>query len=545
MSSSDQALRNRAALGRPRRRVPGASRASSSGDRAALGRCGSFPSRSSASSATSPGKDVLELGCGAAQWSILLARAAARASSGSTTLRGSSSTPAGVDGRGGCRLPARPRGPRRRCRCRTRSFDIVFCRPRRAHRGPTRTRRSRRRRACCGPAGCSRSTHSTPFAGICWDEEADAIDDAARRAYFGMHRFDGQDDGRSRSTCRTASGSACSASNGFARRSADRAPAARGGSDDLPGPRTREWARQWPMEEIWGCAKRADRARNVATGRRGRETDYTDARAEQAWATGRDRLGDLGVPESEVHALPDVVREGRGRARLRDGLRSAPGSQRRGARRVVGVDLTPEQLETARRMQAKHGLEFPLVQASARGRAAAGRVVRPRGVRVRRVDLVRPVPVDPRGGAAAPPGRRARVPAQLRRSSSSARRTTASAGRSDCSGPSSACTGSSGRRTWTRASSTTSRTATGSALLRENGFEIVDLIEIQAPRRSGDARALRLRLCRVGEEVAVGGDLAGPEAGMSIPPYSAQIRHVSVTHSSHPRDYAHLGGRAR
>jgi SAM-dependent methyltransferase len=31
----------------------------------------------------------------------------------------------------------------------------------------------------------------------------------------------------------------------------------------------------------------------------------------------------------------------------------------------VGVDLTPAQLDTARRMQAEHGLEFPLVEASA------------------------------------------------------------------------------------------------------------------------------------------------------------------------------------
>jgi SAM-dependent methyltransferase len=37
---------------------------------------------------------------------------------------------------------------------------------------------------------------------------------------------------------------------------------------------------------------------------------------------------------------------------------------RRGAR-VVGLDVTPAQLATARRMQAEFGLEFPLVEASA------------------------------------------------------------------------------------------------------------------------------------------------------------------------------------
>ena len=36
----------------------------------------------------------------------------------------------------------------------------------------------------------------------------------------------------------------------------------------------------------------------------------------------------------------------------------------RGAR-PVGIDITPAQLETARRMQAEFGLDFPLIEASA------------------------------------------------------------------------------------------------------------------------------------------------------------------------------------
>ena len=37
---------------------------------------------------------------------------------------------------------------------------------------------------------------------------------------------------------------------------------------------------------------------------------------------------------------------------------------RRGAR-PVGIDITPAQLETARRMQGEFGLDFPLLEASA------------------------------------------------------------------------------------------------------------------------------------------------------------------------------------
>ena len=63
-------------------------------------------------------------------------------------------------------------------------------------------------------------------------------------------------------------------------------------------------------------------------------------------------------------------------------------------------------------MQAKHGLEFPLVEASAEDVPLPGRVLRPRRLRVRRLDLGRPVPLDPGGVAAAAPGRRARLPRQ-------------------------------------------------------------------------------------------------------------------------------------
>lgn len=87
------------------------------------------------------------------------------------------------------------------------------------------------------------------------------------------------------------------------------------------------------------------------------------AGAERNWATAEITWGILDVPETEVKILPDVdgkdvVELGCGTAYVSSWL------ARRGAR-PVGVDLTAEQLETARRMQAEHGLEFPLVHASA------------------------------------------------------------------------------------------------------------------------------------------------------------------------------------
>jgi len=87
------------------------------------------------------------------------------------------------------------------------------------------------------------------------------------------------------------------------------------------------------------------------------------ARAAKAWAQEDITWGIWRVPEAELRALPDVEGEdvvelGCGTAYISAWL------ARRGAR-PVGVDITPAQLETARAMQAQFGIEFPLVEASA------------------------------------------------------------------------------------------------------------------------------------------------------------------------------------
>ena len=91
---------------------------------------------------------------------------------------------------------------------------------------------------------------------------------------------------------------------------------------------------------------------------------YTDARALAAWQEEEITWGTWHVPESELRALPDdvagldVVELGCGTAYFSAWL------ARRGAR-PVGVDPTPAQLETARRCQGELGVEFPLVEAAA------------------------------------------------------------------------------------------------------------------------------------------------------------------------------------
>ena len=90
---------------------------------------------------------------------------------------------------------------------------------------------------------------------------------------------------------------------------------------------------------------------------------YTDASAKRAWDHAGILWGVFSIPEEQVGALPDVngldvVELGCGTAYFGSWL------ARRGAR-VTGVDPTPAQLATARRMMQETGIEFPLVEAPA------------------------------------------------------------------------------------------------------------------------------------------------------------------------------------
>jgi SAM-dependent methyltransferase len=84
---------------------------------------------------------------------------------------------------------------------------------------------------------------------------------------------------------------------------------------------------------------------------------------ERNWASDEPSWGIWSIPERGLGVLPDV--EGMDTIEL--GCGTAYWSAwlaRRGAR-PVGLDNSANQLETARRLQREHGLEFPLVHASA------------------------------------------------------------------------------------------------------------------------------------------------------------------------------------
>jgi SAM-dependent methyltransferase len=91
--------------------------------------------------------------------------------------------------------------------------------------------------------------------------------------------------------------------------------------------------------------------------------EYTDARAAEAWAQSDIEWGTYGVPESELNVLGDVA--GKDVIELGCGTAYFSAWLAKLGARPVGLDVTPAQLETARRMMGETGIEFALVEADA------------------------------------------------------------------------------------------------------------------------------------------------------------------------------------
>jgi SAM-dependent methyltransferase len=91
--------------------------------------------------------------------------------------------------------------------------------------------------------------------------------------------------------------------------------------------------------------------------------EFTDAQAFSAWAGDEITWGLFNVPESGLGVLGDVA--GLDVVELGCGTAYFSAWLARAGARPVGVDVTPAQLDTARRCQEQFGLSFPLIEADA------------------------------------------------------------------------------------------------------------------------------------------------------------------------------------
>jgi len=91
--------------------------------------------------------------------------------------------------------------------------------------------------------------------------------------------------------------------------------------------------------------------------------DYVAA-GERNWAAAEPTWGIWAVPESLVGLLPADL-AGKQAVELGCGTGYVSAWLARRGARPVGIDNSPAQLATARRLQREHGLDFPLIQADA------------------------------------------------------------------------------------------------------------------------------------------------------------------------------------
>jgi SAM-dependent methyltransferase len=194
------------------------------------------------------GKDVLEYGCGAAQWSILLARAGAR--------------PVGLDNSGRQLEHARTlmdeagvdfplvHASAGEAPLDDDAFDIVFCdHGAMTFADPYATVPEVAR--VLRPGGLFAFSHSTPLALLCFDDEAETIGTELRRDLFGLHRLPWLDDEPVEFNLPMSGWIDLFRGNGFVVEDLIEIQPPEGATSTYRSPDETEWARRWPMEQIW------------------------------------------------------------------------------------------------------------------------------------------------------------------------------------------------------------------------------------------------------------------------------------------------------
>jgi ubiquinone/menaquinone biosynthesis C-methylase UbiE len=198
------------------------------------------------------GKDVLELGCGAAQWSTLLAKQGARVVGLDNSARQlqharALMAEAGVD------FPL-VHASAEQVPLPDASFDVVFCdHGAMTFADPYRTVPEAAR--LLRPGGLLAFSHSTPFAMVCWSPETQTTERRFVMPYFGMHRFDDIAAEPVEFNLPYGEWIRLFREHGFRVEALVEIQPPQGAESTYRTPAETEWARSWPMEEIWRCVK--------------------------------------------------------------------------------------------------------------------------------------------------------------------------------------------------------------------------------------------------------------------------------------------------
>jgi SAM-dependent methyltransferase len=197
------------------------------------------------------GKDVLELGCGAAQWSIKLAQEGAHPVGLDNSERQLEharelQAAAGVD------FPL-VHGPAEQLPFDDESFDLVFCDwgamtfgdP---HRTVPEVARVLR------PGGVLAFSGDTPWTWCCWREDTDETDTALHRDYFGLDRWE-TPEGTVEFQLTYGDWIRLFRANGLVVEDLIEIRAPEHAHSTFRSAQDHAWARRWPMEQIWKVRK--------------------------------------------------------------------------------------------------------------------------------------------------------------------------------------------------------------------------------------------------------------------------------------------------
>lgn len=196
------------------------------------------------------GKDVLELGCGAARWSIELAKEGARPVGLDLSPRQLQHTrrlmqEEGVDfplieaSAGAVPLPDS-------------SFDIVFCDwGATTFCDPYRTVPEASR--LLRPGGLFAFSGSTPFQFVCQDVKTDVLTERLVNEYFGMHRMEWEDEVDFQLTY--GEWIQLFRRTGFVVEELIETRPPEGATSSYRNEVEMAWARRWPIEQIWRLRK--------------------------------------------------------------------------------------------------------------------------------------------------------------------------------------------------------------------------------------------------------------------------------------------------
>lgn len=196
------------------------------------------------------GKRVLELGCGAAQWSIELRRRGAAAVGLDNSFQQLLHS---KEGRRAAAAPPVVLADAEVLPFRDQSFDIVFCDygamsfadPEVVVPGVARVMRS---------GGLFAFSTTTPFLAMCWPDDADEVTTTLHRPYFGMKRAIWSADDTVDYQLPYGEWIRLFRSSGFAIEDLIEVQPPPGSRTSFPG-RPLRWSRRWPAEMIWKVRK--------------------------------------------------------------------------------------------------------------------------------------------------------------------------------------------------------------------------------------------------------------------------------------------------